>query len=154
MNYIPSKIELCKTDQILFSIAFFSFIFTFAIILMLLHKYLPFDSTKMKMEDYLTIIILPLTACVTLPYLFYRCGRIRSLFEKGEEVVAQVTFMDDNLIPWFVIHYKFLYEDKIYNRIVTIMYTKQSKKIAEKKEFIVVVDPISKRSYIRDLFQS
>jgi hypothetical protein len=150
MNYIPSKKELYQTDQILFSIAFVSFVFTIAIILMLLQKYFPFDS--MVMEDYLTFFLYPLVACVALPYFFYRCNRIRSLFLKGEEVVAQVIFMDDDLMPWFVIRYEFIYEDKIYNQALTIMYTKKSKKIAEKNDLVVMFDPICKRSYIRDVF--
>ena len=147
---MPSRTELCKTDQVLFSIAFVSFVFTITIILILFQKYFPFDS--MEMEKYLTFLLYPVVTCMALPYFFYRCNRIRNLFVKGEEVVAQVTFVDDDLIPWFVIRYEFIYKDKIYNQVLTVMYTKQSKKIAEKKEFVVVFDPVYKRSYIRNLF--
>ena len=150
MKYIPTCIEIIRVDQILFFLIQFVCVFFLGALVIAL--YMRFPYIDMQVNDYFDIIILPFAMCVPVPYVLFRCKRIKNLFICGEEVSAEVLHVEDHLKPWFFLKYEFTYNNKLYTRLVILMYTPCTKIIASKSKFIIMMDPLSKRSYIRDVF--
>jgi hypothetical protein len=150
MKYIPTRLEIIRTDQILFFLIQFVCIFFLGALVIALYMHFPY--IDMQANDYFDIFILPFTMCVPIPYVLFRYKWIKNLFIYGEEVSAEVLRVEDHLKPWFFLKYGFTYNNNLYTRLVILMYTPCTKIIARESKFIIMMDPLSKRSYIRDVF--
>lgn len=152
MKRIPSKIEIIHADCILFDLVLVMFALSLFVIVTLFHKHYPFND--MNVYKYLEFFVYPIASSCLIPYVYFRSMRIQNLFRDGVEIIANVVNMEKESFPWFGVKYEFICEGKMYKKMITLVHTKNTKTIVEKQEFIVMVDPISKRSYIRDAFKS
>ncbi len=150
MRYIPTYIEVIRADQISFFLIQFVCIFFLGALVIALYTHYPY--IDMHTNDYFDIFLLPFAMCVPAPYVYFRYKRIKNLFICGDEVLAEVLRVEDHLKPWFFLKYEFTYSNKLYSKLVILMYTPCTNKIARKSKFVIMVDPLSKRSYIRDVF--
>jgi len=150
MSKSPDNIQIIKTDQILLYLTQFVCVFFPAAVLIALYMHYPFNQISSDM--FVDIILLPPLTLIPVLYIYYRSNWIKKLFISGVNVEADVIRMDSSVRPWFFIQYQYEYEHKVYKRLVVLMYNECTKRVVNKKIVTAVVDPVSKKAYIRDAF--